>query len=221
VSTTTIRIADDLKGPRGRRPPALRQDRTWLIVDAICRRRPRQSELESDFHQGDGKRTGQGLPPSKACRWGEVRYYFLLECAVRPKAPKAKKEGTDLGKSRPRSGSSRRFRAVSGAPAGQHDSRTRPSASRRSRPLRSSRPGPHLGRPTPTAFRELVIGTGSRGHIALYGTTQERDAVFVWGVRSQNIQGAGAVSREPSPAPFVLPRITRPSRKLESPHEQD
>jgi len=48
---------------------------------------------------------------------------------------------------------------------------------------------PHLGRPTADGFRELVIGTGTRGFIALYVYDPERDAVFVVALRSQKEAG--------------------------------
>jgi toxin ParE1/3/4 len=48
---------------------------------------------------------------------------------------------------------------------------------------------PHLGRPTADGFRELVIGTGARGFIALYVYDPERDAVFVVALRSQKEAG--------------------------------
>ena len=48
---------------------------------------------------------------------------------------------------------------------------------------------PHLGRPTADGFRELVIGAGARGYIALYVYDPERDAVFVVAVRSQKEAG--------------------------------
>ena len=48
---------------------------------------------------------------------------------------------------------------------------------------------PHLGRPTADGFRELVIGTGAPGYIALYVYDPERDAVFVVAVRGQKEAG--------------------------------
>jgi plasmid stabilization system protein ParE len=48
---------------------------------------------------------------------------------------------------------------------------------------------PYLGRPTADGFRELVIGTGARGYIALYVYDPERDAVFVVAARSQKEAG--------------------------------
>lgn len=48
---------------------------------------------------------------------------------------------------------------------------------------------PYLGRPTADGFRELVIGSGARGYIALYVYDPERDAVFVVAGRSQKEAG--------------------------------
>lgn len=48
---------------------------------------------------------------------------------------------------------------------------------------------PQLGRPTADGFRELIIGTGARGYIALYVYDPQRDAVFVVAVRSQKEAG--------------------------------
>jgi len=38
---------------------------------------------------------------------------------------------------------------------------------------------PQIGRPTREEMRELVIGKGSRGYVALYRYLPELDAVFV------------------------------------------
>jgi toxin ParE1/3/4 len=38
---------------------------------------------------------------------------------------------------------------------------------------------PFIGRPTAGGLRELVIGSGARGYVALYEYDQERNAVFV------------------------------------------
>lgn len=48
---------------------------------------------------------------------------------------------------------------------------------------------PFIGRPTVDGLRELVIGTGAQGYIALYEYDPERDAVFVLAVRSQKEAG--------------------------------
>ncbi len=48
---------------------------------------------------------------------------------------------------------------------------------------------PFIGRTTVDGLRELVIGTGARGYIALYEYDPERDAVFVLAVRSQKEAG--------------------------------
>lgn len=48
---------------------------------------------------------------------------------------------------------------------------------------------PLIGRPAATGKRELVIGHGSRGYIALYRYVEEIDTVFVLAIRSQRESG--------------------------------
>ena len=48
---------------------------------------------------------------------------------------------------------------------------------------------PLIGRPTEGGKRELVIGRGSRGFVALYRYVVEVDTVFVLAVRSQREAG--------------------------------
>lgn len=48
---------------------------------------------------------------------------------------------------------------------------------------------PQIGRPVPGGMRELVIGRGSRGYIALYRYVEEIDTVFVLAIRSQREAG--------------------------------
>jgi toxin ParE1/3/4 len=48
---------------------------------------------------------------------------------------------------------------------------------------------PLIGRPGPGPKRELIIGRGSRGYVALYRYVVELDAVFVLAVRSQREGG--------------------------------
>ena len=44
---------------------------------------------------------------------------------------------------------------------------------------------PMIGRPLPSGLRELIIGRGSRGYVALYRYVPESDVVFVLAIRSQ------------------------------------
>lgn len=44
---------------------------------------------------------------------------------------------------------------------------------------------PQIGRPAAAGKRELVIGHGSHGYIALYRYVEEIDTVFVLAIRSQ------------------------------------
>ncbi|MBV8208460.1 MAG: type II toxin-antitoxin system RelE/ParE family toxin [Burkholderiaceae bacterium] len=55
--------------------------------------------------------------------------------------------------------------------------------------LRVLETSPFIGRPTGDGLRELVIGTGARGYVALYEYDPEHDAVFVLAVRSQKEAG--------------------------------
>jgi plasmid stabilization system protein ParE len=48
---------------------------------------------------------------------------------------------------------------------------------------------PQIGRPAATGKRELVIGRGSRGYVALYRYVEEIDTVFVLAIRSQREGG--------------------------------
>ncbi|MGI9026852.1 MAG: type II toxin-antitoxin system RelE/ParE family toxin [Burkholderiaceae bacterium] len=48
---------------------------------------------------------------------------------------------------------------------------------------------PLIGRPVKDSKRELVIGRGSRGYVALFRYIPERDTVFVLAVRSQRESG--------------------------------
>ncbi len=48
---------------------------------------------------------------------------------------------------------------------------------------------PLIGRPAANGMRELVIGRGSRGYVALYRYVDELDTVFVLAVRGQKEAG--------------------------------
>jgi toxin ParE1/3/4 len=48
---------------------------------------------------------------------------------------------------------------------------------------------PLIGRPARADLRELVIGRGARGYIALYRYVAELDAVFVLAIRAQREAG--------------------------------
>jgi plasmid stabilization system protein ParE len=48
---------------------------------------------------------------------------------------------------------------------------------------------PLIGRPATGDLRELIIGRGFRGYVALYRYVAELDAVFVLAVRSQREAG--------------------------------
>ena len=44
---------------------------------------------------------------------------------------------------------------------------------------------PMIGRSLPSGLRELIVGRGSRGYVALYRYVAESDVVFVLAIRSQ------------------------------------
>ena len=48
---------------------------------------------------------------------------------------------------------------------------------------------PLIGRPAPRNKRELIIGRGSRGYVALYRYVPEIDTVFVLALRGQREAG--------------------------------
>jgi plasmid stabilization system protein ParE len=48
---------------------------------------------------------------------------------------------------------------------------------------------PLIGRPAPGDTRELIIGRGARGYVALYRYVERPDTVFVLAVRSQREAG--------------------------------
>lgn len=48
---------------------------------------------------------------------------------------------------------------------------------------------PLIGGPVANGMRELIIGRGSRGYVALYRYVDELDTVFVLAVRSQREAG--------------------------------
>ncbi|MBE7424625.1 MAG: type II toxin-antitoxin system RelE/ParE family toxin [Ideonella sp.] len=48
---------------------------------------------------------------------------------------------------------------------------------------------PRIGRPATAGLRELVIGRGSRGYVALYGYDDARDEVLVAALRGQREAG--------------------------------
>ena len=48
---------------------------------------------------------------------------------------------------------------------------------------------PLIGRPAPGDKRELIIGRGSRGYVALYRYVDELDTVFLLAIRSQREGG--------------------------------
>lgn len=50
---------------------------------------------------------------------------------------------------------------------------------------------PLIGRPVAASLRELVIGRGARGYVALYRYVAEVDVVFVLAIRGQKEAGYG------------------------------
>ena len=54
---------------------------------------------------------------------------------------------------------------------------------------------PLIGRPAPPELRELVIGTGSRGYVALYRYEALDDLVLMLAIRAQREKGFAGPSR--------------------------
>ncbi len=52
---------------------------------------------------------------------------------------------------------------------------------------------PEIGRPVYGELRELIVGKGSQGYVALYRYIPEVDVVFVLGIRGQREAGYPAV----------------------------
>lgn len=50
---------------------------------------------------------------------------------------------------------------------------------------------PLIGRPAVSEMRELIIGRGARGYVALYRYVAELDTVFVLALRAQREAGYG------------------------------
>jgi toxin ParE1/3/4 len=48
---------------------------------------------------------------------------------------------------------------------------------------------PHIGRPVEGGMRELIIGRGARGYVALYHYVAALDTAFVLALRSQREDG--------------------------------
>lgn len=69
---------------------------------------------------------------------------------------------------------------------------------------------PLIGRPVAGGKRELVIGTGSRGYLALYRYVADIDTAFVLAVRSQREAG---YRRTPSAERDELAGIAKGARK--------
>ena len=81
-----------------------------------------------------------------------------------------------------------------GGPYDRYD--VRKPASRLEEPVESIdilKRSPMIGGPLPGGLRELIIGRGSRGYVALYRYVAESDVVFVLAIRSQ---GEAGYSRE-------------------------
>jgi len=48
---------------------------------------------------------------------------------------------------------------------------------------------PEIGRPAARGKRELIIGSGAKGYVALYGYAKELDIVFILAIRAQREAG--------------------------------
>lgn len=91
MSTTTIRIDEDLKARVAVAAERAGKTAHGFIVDAIAQA-TEQSELESDFHQVAARRLARILATGEGVPLGEVRdYLFARVRGETPKRPKPRK----------------------------------------------------------------------------------------------------------------------------------
>jgi predicted transcriptional regulator len=91
MSTTTIRLDDELKARVAAAAERAGKTAHGFIVDAIAGETER-SEIEAQFHQVADERWARFLRTGKAIPWGEGRAYLeALARGERPTRPAARK----------------------------------------------------------------------------------------------------------------------------------
>ena len=94
MSTTTIRIDDDLKARVAVAAERAGKTAHGFIVDAIAQA-TEQSELETAFHQIAARRLAKILATGEGVPLGEAREYLLARVSgKRARRPKPRKLGT-------------------------------------------------------------------------------------------------------------------------------
>jgi len=94
MSTTTIRIDDDLKARVAAAAERAGKTAHGFIVDAIAQA-TEQSELESDFHLVAARRLAKIIATGEGVPLGEAREYLLARVRGKPtRRPKPRKLGS-------------------------------------------------------------------------------------------------------------------------------
>lgn len=91
MSTTTIRIEDDLKSRIAAVAARSGTSAHAFIVDAIVKT-VEQSELDDEFHRLAEQRWAKLVKSGKAVSWGDAKAYLEARaCGSRPHKPPARK----------------------------------------------------------------------------------------------------------------------------------
>lgn len=93
MSTTTIRIEDDLKARIAAAAERVGKTSHAFILDAIVQM-VEQSELDTEFHRIADSRWTQALTTGKTVPWDEARVYLEARArGERPRKPAGRKPG--------------------------------------------------------------------------------------------------------------------------------
>ncbi|MGI9026853.1 MAG: CopG family ribbon-helix-helix protein [Burkholderiaceae bacterium] len=91
MSTTTIRIDDDLKARVAAAAARVGKTSHGFILDAISQT-VEMAELNEDFHRTADKRWAKILATGKTVSWDEMRKYLAARArGTRPRKPQARK----------------------------------------------------------------------------------------------------------------------------------
>lgn len=93
MSTTTIRIEDDLKARLAAAAERAGKTTHAFILEAIVQT-VEQSELDAEFHRVADSRWAQALATGKTVPWDEAKAYLEARArGERPRKPSARKPG--------------------------------------------------------------------------------------------------------------------------------
>ena len=93
MSTTTIRIEDDLKARVSAAAERAGKTAHAFILDAIAQT-VEQVELDDDFHRAADERWAKVLATGKTVPWDEAKTYLEARSrGIRPRKPAARKLG--------------------------------------------------------------------------------------------------------------------------------